>query len=303
MIKKVQIVLLIWIVATLQNCSNDYDKASAFANSGNYQAFYDAIREDIDNNRTQAKKLLIDYCFKAIQDGDSKQVEYYLQQYPHLINMTDDEGNRAIDVVLFDEHINIEMLKLLLQYKPDVNYIVHYYDMTPLQVIVSGKYENYEALTLFLDNGADPNYIGISNRSKNTPLMLSYVRDKKTSFSLLLKYKAHYGLANNNIYNAITSSYALYLKTHGVKIRNFYNKKLSVKAKSIIKSLGYRELHNKNMQYLSILKRQREKEQTSSCAPKKLLKWYVKTQEYKALKSLKQHRICKKALLTIDKFS
>ncbi len=301
--KLVRVILLIGVIFFLQNCSSDYKKAVEFADAGNYKAFYNEISRDLNSGDTKAKNLLINYCFKAIQDGDLKQVQYFMQQQPQLINSIDDEGNRAIDVVLFDEIINIDMLKLLLKYNPELNYIVHYYDMTPLQVIVSGKYENLEALKLLLENGADPDYVGKSNRSKSTPLLYSFVRDKIDTFRLLLKYKASYEIAPNNIYDAITSSYALYLQNHGVDMKNFYNKKLSSKAESILNSFGYKTIHDKNMKYLTILQECREKAQTKSCAPVKLVKWYIKTKANKALKSLMKHQICNKVLLEMKEFA
>jgi hypothetical protein len=301
--KLVHIILLIGVVFFLQNCSSDYKKAEEFADAGNYKAFYNGISRDVNSGDPKAKNLLINYCFKAIQDGDLKQVQYFMQEQPQLINSIDDEGNRAIDVVLFDEMINIKILKLLLKYNPELNYIVHYYDMTPLQVIVSGKYENLEALKLLLENGADPDYVGKSNRSKSTPLLYSYVRDKINTFRLLLKYKANYEIAPNNIYDAITSSYALYLQNHGIDLKSFYNSKLSSKAVSIFNSSGYRTIHNKNMQYLTLLQKYRKVAKKNSCAPRKLMKWYIKTKANNALKLLMQHQICNKVLLEMKEFA
>jgi ankyrin repeat protein len=205
--------------------------------------------------------------------------------------------------VLFDEHINIAMLKLLLEYNPQLNYIVHYYDMTPLQVIASGKYENLEALKMLLDNGADPNFVGNSNRSKNTPLILSYVRDKIETFSALLKSRTNYEMPNNNIYDAITSSYGLYLQNHGIDLRNFYNKHLCTKTASVLHSFGYKTVHRKNMQYLALLQQHIQQTKKVSCAPKKLIKWYIKTQENKALESLMSHYICKRVLVEMKEFA
>lgn len=299
----IRIILLVGVAFLLQNCSSNYTKAQSFVDAGDYKAFYNEISSDINSGDRKAKNLLINYCFKAIQDNDLKQVQYFMQQQQQLINSIDDEGNRAIDVVLFDENINIKMLKLLLEYSPELNYIIHYYDMTPLQVIVSGKYENLEALKLLLENGADLDFVGNSNSSKSTPLLYSYVRDKIDTFRLLLKYKASYEIAPNNIYNAIAGSYVLYLQNHGIDIKNFYNKKSSSKAESTLSSFGYKTIYNINMEYLTLLQKYRETTQKKSCAPKKLMKWYIKTKENKALKSLMRHQVCNKVLLEMKEFA
>lgn len=285
----------------LQNCSNDYTKAKNYADAGNYEAFYSEISANFGDS--QAKNLLVNYCFKAIQDGDLQQVSYFLDKQPTLIDTVDDEGNRALDVVLFDEHINLKMLKLLLQYHPQLDYIVHYYDMTPLQVITSGKYENLEALQLLLDNGANPNFVGNSKRSKSTPLLLSFVRNKIDSFALLIHYNANYKAVNNNIYDAITSSYALYLQNQGINVQNFYEKPLSRTTRSLLNSYSYKKLHEKNMHYLTIIHNSTKDLNKNSCATKKLVKWYIKTRESQALEFIMQTPLCKKALLEMNEFA
>jgi hypothetical protein len=294
--KLIHIFLLVSIVIVLQNCSNQHEKAEKFAQNGNYQAFYQTIEGNLKNNDKTAKNLLINYCFKAIQNGNLQEVGFYLQKEPQLVNMIDDEGNRAIDVVLFDENINILMLQLLLQYNPQLDYIVQYYDMTPLQVIVSGKYDNIEAIKLLLNHGADVNFVGHSNKSKNTPLILSYVVDKIEVFSTLLNNKAKIVLPSNNIYNTIASSYGLYLKNHGVDLHNFYNKSLSKLTRSQLHSDGYKTLHEKNMKYIELLQKVDTEQVKKSWGMAHLMKWYIKTKDYKALKILLKGRVCKKTL-------
>ncbi len=301
--KLIHIFLLVGIVIILQNCSNKYEKAEKFAHSGNYQAFYQAIENNLKDDDKTAINLLINYCFKAIRNGNLQEVGFYLQKEPQLVNMIDDEGNRAIDVVLFDEHINIPMLQLLLQYNPQLDYIVRYYDMTPLQVIVSGKYDNREAIKLLLEHGADVNFVGHSNKSKNTPLILSYVVDKMEVFSLLLRNGAQPVLGSNNIYNTIASSYGLYLKNHGVDLHDFYNKNLSKLTRSQLHSDGYKTLHEKNMKYIKLLQKMDTKQLENSCGMAHLMKYYIKTQNNKALQTLLQGRVCKTTLREMKQFA
>ena len=298
----IHIFLLIGIVVFLQNCSNKYEKAEKFAKSGNYQAFYQAIENNLKSNDKTATNLLINYCFKAIQDANLQEVGFYLQKEPQLVNMIDDEGNRAIDVVLFDENINISMLQLLLQYNPQLNYIVRYYDMTPLQVIVSGKDDNIEAVKILLKHGADVNFVGHSNKSKNTPLILSYVVDKMELFSMLLRNGAQPVLGSNNIYNTIASSYGLYLKNHGVDLHDFYNKSLSKSTRSQLHADGYKTLHKKNMKYIELLQKMDTKQVENVCGMAHLMKYYIKTQNNEALKILLQGRVCKKTLREMKQF-
>jgi len=301
--KLIHIFLLIGIVVFLQNCSNKYEKAEKFAKSGNYQAFYQTIEKNLKSDDKTAKNLLINYCFKAIQDANLQEVGFYLQKEPQLVNMIDDEGNRAIDVVLFDDNINIPMLQLLLQYNPQLDYIIRYYDMTPLQVIVSGKDDNIEAVKILLKHGADVNFVGHSNKSKNTPLILSYVVDKMEVFSILLRNKAKAVLASSNIYNSIAGSYALYLKNHGVDLHNFYNKSLSKLTHSQLHSDGYETLHEKNMQYIELLQKMDTERVKNSCGMTHLIKWYIKAQNNKALKILLKGRICKKTIQEMKQFA
>lgn len=301
--KLIHIFLFVGIVIIVQNCSNKYEKAERFAHSGNYQAFYQAIENNLKDDDKTAINLLINYCFKTIQNGNLQEVSFYLQKEPQLVNMIDDEGNRAIDVVLFDEHINIPMLQLLLQYNLQLDYIVKYYDMTPLQVLVSGKYDNIEAIKLLLNHGADVNFVGHSNKNKNTPLILSYVVDKMELFSILLNNGAQPIIGSNNIYNTIASSYVLYCKNHGVDLHDFYNKNLSKLTRSLLYSDGYKILHEKNMKYIELLQKINAKQVKNECGMAHLMKYYIKTQNNNALQILLQGRVCKTTLQEMKQFS
>ena len=57
------------------------------------------------------------------------------------------------------------------------------------------------------------------------------------------------------------------------------------------------------MQYLTILQKYRDKVQKTSCALKKLIKWYIKTKENRALKFLMKDQICRKFLLDMKEFA
>ena len=165
------------------------------------------------------------------------------------------------------------------------------------------KSDNIAILKLLLSHGADVNFIGKSNYSKGTALILSYVRDKIKVFSLLLKSGANYAMLDNNIYDVITGSYVLYLQNHGIDLRGSYDKNLSSKTRSILHTYGYKIVHEKNMQYLKLLQQHIKQTQEVSCAPKKLIKWYIKTQENKALQSLMCHHICKKVIDEMKEFA
>lgn len=298
----IRLILLVGIVLFLQNCSNDYKKAQSFVDAGNYKAFYSEISQDVKNGNNQAKNLLIDYFFKAIQDGNEEEVQYYLQKQPSLINMIDTDGNRAIDVVLFDEIINLSMFKILLQYNPKLNYIVKFYDMSPLQVVVSGKYDNVEVVNLLLQNGVNINFIGNSNTSNNTPLILSYVTDKINVFAILVKSGAKLDnqSTNNNIFAKITASYALYLKQQGIDLNSFYTESISKKILKTISSIGYEEINNKNMQYLETISIKRNMTSDISASLVPLIKWYIKTNNYNGLKYIINHRLCTDNEVCID---
>jgi len=285
---------MIGIVLFLQNCSNDYKKAQKLVDVGDYKEFYSEIIIDINIGDNKAKNLLIDYFFKAIQDDNLKEVAYYLEKQPTFINIINSDGNRAIDIILFEETINLSMLNILLQYNPNLNYIVKFYDMSPLQVIISGKYDNFEAIQLLLQHGADVSFIGNSNHSKNTPLMLSYVADKINIFSMLLKFDDELDkeTTNNNIFAIMTGSYALYLKQQGIDMNSFYAKPISKKLLKIISSIGYQEINNKNMEYLRVIVKNRDKTIDISNETVPLIKWYIKTNNNYGLKYIVSNKLC-----------
>ena len=301
--KKILVLIILVIgIAFFQFNKNSLKEAEKFARIGNYKAFYQSIEKKLKQDKN-AKNLLINYCFKAIQEGNIEEVSFYLQKKPQLVNMIDDERNRAIDIVLFGEKINIDMLQLLLKYNPQLNYIIKYYDMTPLQVVVTEKYDYITAIKLLLEHGADINYVGYSNRSKNTPLRLSFVADKLKVFSFLLNNKAEPILPSNNVYNDIASSYAMYLDNNGVDLHNFYDKKLSKDTISLLHSVGYKILHKKNMQYIKLLIDRNKKNGRELCEITHLMKWYIKAQQNQALITLLKGKVCLRTLYKMRQFA
>ena len=170
-------------------------------------------------------------------------------------------------------------------------------------MIVSGKYKNVEALKLLLQYGADTNFVGNSNRSKNTPLILSYVTDKIEVFSILLNNKAKFILPNNNIYDKIAASYGLYLKNNGVELQNFYSQSLSRLTRSLLYSAGYKILHEKNMKYIKLMQKMDKKPLQNSCNMTHLIKWYIKTQENRTLRILLKGKVCNTIIQEMKQFA
>ncbi len=295
--------LLVGIVLFLQNCSNDYSKAKNFADSGNYKEFYSEISQDVKNGDKKAKNLLINYFFKAIQDSDLKQVQYFMQQQPQLINIIDDEGNRAIDVTLVDNSIRLEVLKFLLKYKPDLNYVIELYqdEITPLQLLTVKKesFKSIEAIKLLIDAGANVNFYTETGTASISPLLFSYLNDNIKVFNLLLKYGAE--LKNiipvdkknkNDILSYIAGSYALELTNNNINLQNFYEKPLDKNEKIAITSQSYAIINKRNIEYLNLMNKYKKLNNAGRYGMEKLAQFYAATNEVNGLKLLVSGGLC-----------
>jgi len=308
--KKIIIGILLIVISIIiykQLIQNDLSKANKLSESGDYKGFYSEIKSKHSNNKS-ADLLLTNYFLKAIQEKNFKEVRFYLNKDKKLIEKTNENGDRAIDIVLFDENVNIEMLKLLLSYKPNLNYVVSFYDMTPLQVVVTQSehsLQNLEALKLLIQHGADVNYYTEKGKSEHSTLAFSFVMDNLKAFEMLLQNGAVLTNAyinndkehKNDILSNIIGSYVIYLKNQQVNLSNFYNKPLSYKTRSMIDSTGYKILHDKNMKYLKSISKYSSLTKASEEAKEAIAKWFIKTKEYSGLKFLAENKVFKEKML------
>jgi len=296
--------LAVFIIVKQLN-HNDFSASKQLAESGKYEEFYASIQNEIERGNSAAKEILIGYFLKAIQEKKFEELKFYLDNNKELINQKNESGDRAIDVVLFDESINIELLKLLLSYNPDLNYVIRFYEMTPLQVVVTNNKnmpQDFEVVSLLIKNGADVNFYTKDGKSEHSTLSFSFATDKLNIFELLLKNGAdltnvHFSSDSknkNDILANIAGSYVIYLKNQNINLAGFYERAISHDVHSAINSNGYKILHNRNMKYLNAIATNSSFSKASDDGIEALVKWYIKTSEYDGLKQLGNYGVFKR---------
>lgn len=302
------IVLLLGVViAAKQLNHHDYTSAKKLADAGNYQGFYSEIKEDVARGDEDATNLLMDYFLKAVQDRDIAEAKYYLDQDRSLINRecesnVEHRKGRAIYAALLAYDGSNDMLKTLLSYRPELNFLIkNIQNISPLQMaIMDTRYKNnLYLIQLLIDAGAKQDFYthGDYQYSNNSPLMLAYLNNKLDVFTYLLGKETktdtlihHTKEHQDFIFDDIAISYFGFMIKKGINITppskpDFLN---------AIHQEEYRQLHQNNMQYVTALLNKGLIDKVSEKELKKLFVFYASIGEIDVTKLFIDHGICQK---------
>lgn len=305
------ILLITVVVFVKQFNTKDYILAEKLVTAGDYKGFYAEIKNGLLENNEDARELLLEAFLIAVQDNDIEEVTYYLNQNRTIVDSFNAEGYRAIDVALSNKTIELEIIKVLLTYNPELNYKIKYLkNFTPIQYISSTNKEqlkNAKALELLISAGADINYYAEDGDASSSALLLSYVSDNIEMFKILIENGANIKASNessiknkNDILSYIAGSYVLELTKYKVDLSAFYKKPVDEKIKSILKSESYRIIHKKNLEYLKIIANNNTLKESSDYGLKKLANFYAATNEVDGFKILSKNIINKEELIEIS---
>lgn len=302
------IVLIFGVLMTAKQLMHkDYSSAKKLADSGNYQAFYAEIKEDVAKGNADATNVLMDYFLKAIQDGDIAEVKYYLDQDRSLIDREcesseEHRNGRAIYAALIAYDGSDDMIKLLLSYRPELNFqIKNIQNVSPLQMaVMDTRYkDNLQLIQLLVDYGANQDFYthGAYQYSNNSPVMLAYLNNKLDVFAYLLKREIktealihHTREHQDFIFDYIAMSYFDLM----IKKRIDVTPPLKQDFLNALNQSDYRVLHQKNMQYVTALLNKGLIDKISENELKKLFIYYASVGEVDATKAFIDHRICQK---------
>lgn len=298
------IVLLLGIVIAAKQLSHhDYTSAKKLADSGNYQAFYTEIKEDVAKGDEDATNVLMDYFLKAVQDGDIAEAKYYLDQDRSLINKTDKDGARAMDAALVADVIRIDILKFLLGYQPELNYKIPYFkNMSLLQMIASNNNlsKGDELAKSLIEHGANVNFYNGEGDSSNSSLLLSYSSDNFEVFKVLIQYGANVKDDKHDLLGLIAGSYVLELKKNLPNLKAIYSTPLASEVISIAQSQTYRTVHSRNMAYLRLIFQTKKISDMDPRGLSKLSQYYAATNEIDGMKLLIDHGLCQYKAICVD---
>lgn len=296
------------LIAVKQLMHQDYASEKKLADSGNYQAFYAEIKDDVTKGNKDATNVLMDYFLKAVQDGDIAEVKYYLDQDRSLINKTDKDGARAIDAALFGDVIQVEMMKFLLAYQPELNYKIPYFkNMSLLQMIATNNnLSRGDELTKYLiEHGANVNFYNVEGDSSNSPLLLSYSSDNFEVFKVLIQNGADikdnkFTDNKHDLLGLIAGSYVLELKKKLPNLKAIYSTPLSSEVVSFVQSQTYRAIHSRNMAYLTLIFQINKIDDLDLRGLSKLSQYYAATNELDGMKLLVDHGLCNNQKICAD---
>lgn len=303
------IVLIFGVLMTAKQLMHkDYSFAKKLADAGNYQAFYAEIKEDVAKGDKEASNLLMDYFLKAVQDGDITESKYYLDQDRSLINKTDKDGARAMDATLFGDVIQVEMMKFLLEYQPELNYKIPYFkNMSLLQMIASNNNlsKGDELAKYLIDHGANVNFYNVEGESSNSPLLLSYSSDNFETFKVLIQHDANikddkFTDDKHDLLGLIAGSYVLELKKNLPNLKAIYSAPLPSEVISIVQSQTYRMVHSRNMAYLTLIFQTKKISDMDPRGLSKLAQYYAATNEIDGMKLLVDYGLCKNQKICVD---
>lgn len=298
------IVLIFGVLMTAKQLMHkDYSSAKKLADAGNYQAFYTEIKKDVAKGDKEAIALIVSYLHKAIDEGDISEAKYYLENDSDLISKKDELGLYPIDIaVFFTKHNQIDMIKMLLEFHPNLNYRM----TAPENITFTENFFLYSShidrsadiLKLLTDNGMDINNYG--NPSKDgiclPPLIRSYLDGNFELFNFLLQNTKNLNPIMKTKDNHVTLiekivfSYIDLIEKSGAKLEYPANEQLW----SVIRSEKYRALHQKNIQYVKALLDHGLIDKTSEKELRKLFIFYAGIGEMDSTKLFIDHGICTK---------
>ncbi len=255
--------LAVFIIVKQLN-HNDFSASKQLAESGKYEEFYASIQNEIERGNSAAKEILVEYFFKAIDDEDVEEVKFYLEQDSNIINSASKnksraDESRAMDTALtVEDEINVNLIRLLLVYKPELDYeiLVDKEKLTFSEIAsihcASAK-NGSEVLKLLLEAGMNPNLLTDAQNgySKYPPLYTSYRYDNIDVFKQLLKHTSDINPIvitakhKDTLTQLMMNEYLKVIEENGTKLEHPATS-LLVKTRQ---SSKYRQVHNKNMKY------------------------------------------------------
>jgi ankyrin repeat protein len=304
--KWIGVVIAVFIIGVLSNkfLIDNYTEAKQLADKGDYQAFYTLIKDDIDKGDEDAKEILIEYFLKAVDEEDIAEVKYYLSKDNNIINSSKDNGPRAMDLALIaEDKINIDFIKLLLTYKPELDYEILFNQETfqfseKASIHCAAVKNGSEALRLLLKAGMDPNVLTNkqNGHSKYPPLYTGYRFNNFEVFEKLLEQTSDINPIvvtdkhEDTLIQLMMNEYIKVINQSGAKLEH----PASALLHKTIGSSEYRQVHNKNMKYFRSMVDHGLIDKVSEKELRKIFVYLASTGEVDATKLFVSNGICSK---------
>ncbi|PSM51226.1 hypothetical protein CBLAS_1292 [Campylobacter blaseri] len=284
-----QILTLIFVLFIFTNLT--------FANDVNKSLNNEQTLLDKNQNLINKKIQLMDNFFLAIQNLDKKEVQSFLLKDKKIIN-TQHNGFRAVDVCLFNDNFDIEMLKLLLAHKPQLDYLIpSFKNMSPLQMIATADNlkDGILLAKLLVDSGANVDFKDSNGDGSSSALIFSYISDNYEFFKFLIEKGANLKLTNENnkdIIDYMLSNYLNEIIKYHPNIKLSFENKIPQDIFQITTKDSYRLISDANLKYLKTIFRTKSLQDLNQNIIATLAKYYALTNEISGLELLLKQGLC-----------
>ena len=194
----------LYLYSQTDNKSKAYERLREYVNEGNVKEAENILKKynvDINNLDYEYFTLLS----HAVMDNNIEMAELLLK-YKADVNTVVSDGDTAL--ILAADNNNMEMVKLLLSYGADIDYQGFRGRTALFCSLEYNRKENIEMVKLLIKNKADVNiaYDG-DYENEETPLMYAIMKGYKETVKILIENKADVNKRNRNNANALIYAY------------------------------------------------------------------------------------------------
>ena len=194
----------LYLYSQTDNKTKAYERLREYVNEGNVKEAENILKQhNVNiNNLDYEDFTLLSY---AVMDDNIEMAELLLK-YKADVNTVVNDGDTAL--ILAVDNNNMEMVKLLLSYGADIDYQGFRGRTALFCALEYNRKENIEMVKLLIKNKADVNiaYDG-DYKNEKTPLMYAIMKGYKETVKILIANKADINKRNRNNANALIYAY------------------------------------------------------------------------------------------------
>lgn len=194
----------LYLYSQMDNKTKAYEKLREYVNEGNVKEAENILKKyNVDINKLDYENFTL--LSHAVMDDNIEMLKLLLK-YKADVDTVVYDGDTAL--ILAVDNNNMEMVKLLLSYGADIDYQGFRGRTALFCALEYNRKENIEMVKLLIKNKADVNiaYDG-DNENEETPLMYAAMKGYKETVKILIENKADINKRNRNNANALIYAY------------------------------------------------------------------------------------------------
>ncbi|EKV56441.1 ankyrin repeat-containing protein [Brachyspira hampsonii 30446] len=194
----------LYLYSQTDNKTKAYERLREYVNEGNVKEAENILKKyNVNINDLDYEDFTL--LSHAVMDNNIEMAKLLLK-YKADVNTVVNDGDTAL--ILAVDNNNMEMVKLLLSYGADIDYQGFRGRTALFCALEYNRKENIEMVKLLIKNKADVNisYDG-DNENEETPLMYAAMKGYKETVKILIANKADINKRNSNNVNALIYAY------------------------------------------------------------------------------------------------